>query len=492
MNQRPRSPFGRWVIQRIPVFYANWITSLGSVLMLVAVMLLLGALGLHVANAAVGRHGNPYVDMIVFMLLPAILITGLLLVLIGAAVQKRREAGGVVLSHSVDVGGGPFVRKVVMVGALAVVALIAFASFGYEAYHYTDSTEFCMKVCHEVMEPEGVAYERSPHANVACVKCHIGPGAEWFVKAKISGLRQVVGVLTDNFRRPVPAPVHALRPARDTCESCHRPDHFLGSQLIVHEHTERDEMNTPSVTAIVLKVGGNPKPGVPATGVHWHVDPNNEVRYRAVDEKREIIVEVVRDTPEGEVRFLSPAAEEYGDEGEWRVMDCIDCHNRPTHIFEIPYRALDEAYAVGRLDPDVPWLRAEAERVLWEVVPGDDTEDALTEALRVIYTSEHPEALDALEAVMVPTVAVLTTILEGNVFPNMNVTWGTYPNHIGHMDLRGDYSEGGGCFRCHNDEHESSDGEVISQDCDACHSIVAERETDIDALPDFVSAVLHR
>jgi hypothetical protein len=426
------------------------------------------------------------------MLLPMILIMGITLIAVGNSVQKRRMAKGLVNKTSLEQGGGILVRKVLLVGGMAVVALVAFGSFGYEAYHYTDSTDFCMKVCHEVMEPEGVAYERSPHANVACVKCHIGPGADWFVKAKISGLRQVIGVLTDDFRRPVPAPVHALRPARDTCESCHRPDHFLGSQLIVYEHTEPDESNTPSVTAVVLKVGGHPKPGIPATGVHWHVDPANEVRYRAVDERREKIVEVVRNTPDGEVRYLSSDADEFGEEGEWRVMDCIDCHNRPTHIFEIPHRVLDEAFVFGRLDPDVPWLRSVTERVLWDVVPSDNTTKDLAAALRAIYTSEYPDALATLESVLDPTAVVLTEILEGNVFPDMNVTWGTYPSHVGHMDLTGDYSEDKGCFRCHDEDHETEEGEWITQDCDACHTIVAERETDLGDLPDFVSAVLQR
>ncbi len=492
MNNHPRSRFGRWVIQRLPLFYANWITSLGSILLLVAVMLLLGALGLHIANAAVGRHGNPYLDMVVFMLLPMILIMGIVLIILGNTVQKRRLAKGLVGKTSLEQGGGPLVRKVLLVGGMAVVALVAFGSFGYEAYHYTDSTAFCMKVCHEVMEPEGVAYERSPHANVACVKCHIGPGADWFVKAKISGLRQVIGVLTNDFRRPVPAPVHALRPARDTCESCHRPDHFLGSQLIVYEHTEPDEDNTPSVTAVVLKVGGNLKPGIPATGVHWHVDPANEVRYRAVDEKREKIVEVIRRTPDGEVRFLSSDADEYAEQGEWRIMDCIDCHNRPAHIFEIPHRVLDESFVFGHLDSNVPWLRAVTERVLWDVVPSDNTAGDLAAALHAIYATEYPDALAALEAVLDPTAVVLTEILEGNVFPDMKVTWGTYPSHVGHMDLTGDYSEDKGCFRCHDEDHETEDGESITQDCDACHTIIAERETDLDDLPDFVSAVLIR
>lgn len=487
-----QSRFAKWFQGRISFFYANWLTSLGSVLALVAVALLLAALVMHLVHMGTHRATNPYVDMVTFMLLPALLAFGFVLVGLGTWLERRRRGRGETHTVAIEVGGPAFVRKALLVGFLAVVALIMFGSFSYEAYHYTDSPEFCMKVCHEVMEPEGVAYERSPHANVACVKCHIGPGADWFVKAKLSGLRQVVAVITDDFSRPIPTPVHNLRPARDTCEQCHWPEHFHGSSLLVREHTEPDAENTPSVTAVVLKVGGQSKPGLAATGVHWHVDPANEVRYRAVDEKREKIVEVVQSTPEGEVRFLSDDAEEFGDEGEWRVMDCIDCHNRPTHIYELPYRALDDAFLAGRLDRAVPWLRAEAERVLFDTMPSEDTAADVAAALVAVYEEDHPEDLPALRAVLDPTAEVLAAILERNVFPAMKVEWGTYPSHVGHMDVYGDYTESGGCFRCHDDLHEAEDGRTISQDCDACHTIVAERETDLGDLPDFVTAVLQQ
>ena len=486
----------KWLQSRIPLFFANWLASLGSVLALTAVALLFTALVLHLINAASQRHGNPYMDMVTFMVLPGLLVAGLALVALGAWRERRRAAHGAPKRAALEVGGVEFLRKALLVGFLAVVALILFGSFSYEAYHFTDSPEFCMKVCHEVMEPEGVAYLRSPHANVACVKCHIGPGADWFVKAKLSGLRQVVAVVTDDFSRPIPTPVHNLRPARDTCEQCHWPEHFQGSRLIVREHTERDAANTPSVSALVLKVGGAAKPGLAATGVHWHVDPANEVRYRTVDEKRETIVEVVQSTPDGEIRYLSGDAEEHGDAGEWRVMDCIDCHNRPTHIYELPYRALDDAFTAGLLDRDVPWLRAEAERALLAVTPADDdpaaTRTALAAFLTDAYGADHPEALPALTAKLDATTAVLTDILERNVFPAMKVEWGTYRSFIGHMDETGDYADAGGCFRCHDDEHESDDGRTISQDCDACHSIIAERETGGGELPEFVTAVLRR
>jgi hypothetical protein len=392
---------------------------------------------------------------------------------------------------AIELGGPEFLRKAVVVGVVGIVGLVALGSFSYEAYHFTDSPKFCMKVCHTVMEPEAVAYQRSPHANVACVKCHIGPGTDWFVKAKLSGLRQVVAVMRNSYQTPIPAPVMNLRPARDTCEACHWPQQFSGSKLIVKQHVEKDEANTPSVTSLVLKIGGQPQPGLRATGVHWHVDPGNEVRYRALDAKRNDIVEVVQKTPEGEVRFLRDDAKPGDTAGEWRVMDCIDCHSRPTHIFETPAGALDRAFTEGLLDSQVPWLRAEAETALLAIAPGTRTADVVAAYLDSLYTADHPEALAALKAVLPGTAAQLATILERNVFPAMAVTWGTYPTNIGHVDMNGDLNDGG-CFRCHDDRHASDSGATISQDCDACHSLLSERETDLAVLPEFVSAVLTR
>jgi len=489
MQSKVLGHIGTWIRNRLPFFYANWIATLGSVISLVAVALLVMALLMNVYNHLLHRPVSAYVGMVTFMLLPALLGAGVVLIALGTWVHRRRVRRGEAGPSAVEIGGAEFTRKAVMVGVLAVVGMLVFTSFGYEAYHYTDSTEFCMNVCHQVMEPEAVAYSRSPHANVECVECHIGPGAEWFVKAKISGLRQVVAVLRDSYSRPVPAPVHDLRPARETCEVCHWPTKFHGSKLVVRRHTEPDRENSRSVSSLVMKVGGHPQPGVRATGVHWHVDPANEVRYRSVDDKRLVIAEVAQKTPDGEIRYFLEDAEYGPDEGEWRVMDCIDCHNRPTHIFETPVQALDDAFAAGLLDRDIPWLRKAAEQALWEVQPDDDTAAAVAAHLAAVYADEHPEDLPALRAGLDAAAEVIAAILDRNVYPEMGIEWGTYASNLGHMDLDGEFADNG-CFRCHDEMHVSEDGLYISQDCDACHTLLSERETDPDALPEYVADYL--
>ena len=112
----------------------------------------------------------------------------------------------------------PYLRRaLLLVGLLTFVNFAIMGAASYKGVEYMDSAQFCGQTCHTVMSPEFTAYVNSPHSRVACVECHIGPGAPWFVKAKISGVRQVFAVTLKTYSRPIPSPVHELRPARDTC-----------------------------------------------------------------------------------------------------------------------------------------------------------------------------------------------------------------------------------------------------------------------------------
>lgn len=466
--------FRNWFNARLPYFWHNWICAAGSVLIFTTSILLIIFLGFFVYNSFLDRTSNAYVDLIAFLVLPGFLIVGVILLLVGNAVHKSRIKKYGPQAEATEIGGTALLKKAAIVGVITFIFALGFGAFSYEAYHYTDSNEFCATVCHTVMAPEAIAYERSPHSKVHCVSCHIGPGAEWFVQAKISGLRQVYAVMTDSYSRPIASPVENLRPARDTCEVCHQPDKFHGARLIVRKHYELDEVNTETVTANVMHIGGPDQGGTGATGIHWHVDPANEVRYRHTDRKRQNIVEVVQKTPEGEITYFKDGHEEE-TEGEWRVMDCLDCHNRPTHIYEDPDTALDLAFATGKLDSAVPWLRKESIRVLLETQPNGETQQRIADQLVAIYQEEHPENLSALETVLEATSGELTAILERNVFPQMNIVWGTYPSNLSHFDGQDELGTGG-CFRCHDDEHESESGEYIEQDCEKCHNLLAYRE----------------
>ncbi len=471
--------FARWFQDRLPIFWDNWVTAAGSMIALVAVFLLGMLFLLYLYNLVVGRESNPYVDLIGFMVLPIVLIGGIVLLVLGNQLRRSREKREGRRHVETVFASGDILRRAVLVAGGTFALLVGIGLFSYEAYHYTDSNQFCSYVCHQVMAPEAVAHASSPHANVKCVDCHIGPGADWFVRSKLSGVRQVFAVLSDDFNRPIPAPVEELRPARETCEVCHWPEKFHGSRLVTYQRFDRDRDNTPMTTALVMHVGG-PSGAMEsgrASGIHWHVDPGNEVRYRHVDHKRDEIVEVIQSTPGGDVRFLREDHQDHPDTGEWRVMDCLDCHNRPSHIFDLPHRAVDLALAIGQLDRSVPWLREGAERILRELEPGHETAAQIAGRLRALYAEDHPEDLPLLEASLPEAAAALSDILERNVWPQMNITWNTYPSQLSHFDDSGDFGTSG-CFRCHDGRHESEAGELITMDCEACHTILAMEERD--------------
>jgi hypothetical protein len=349
------------------------------------------------------------------------------------------------------------------------------AMVSYRGVEFMESVTFCGKTCHVVMQPEHLAYSNSPHANVACVDCHIGPGAGWFVKSKISGLRQVIAVLSDNFSRPIATPIHNLRPARDTCEQCHWPEKFHGDRLLLKRHFQEDEENSELVNLLLLKVGGGSSESGFAEGIHWHMSPDTKVDYIA-DEKREEFFWIRSEDAEGHVReFVKDgfeADEAFFAQHEIRRMDCMDCHNRPTHSFEEPGYALDKAIASGAIAREIPFIKREMMKAIQADYPSREVAEVeITNSLEAFYAdsdwSESAELASAIER--------SREIYLRNVFPEMNIDWGTYPTHIGHEDFPG-------CFRCHDDEHSTPEGETISQDCENCHSILAWEEEDPEIL----------
>ncbi len=460
----------------------NAISLVGAAITTAAALLILTlfAIGL------VGHEGGPYIGILAYLILPAIFLVGLALIPVGIVRERRRERAAEARGEPaptfpvVDLNRKPTRKAVLVFLAMSGVNLVILATATYKGVEVMDSTEFCGQACHTVMDPEFTTYQSSPHARVKCVECHIGPGANWFVKSKLSGAWQVVAVAFDLYPRPIPTPVENLRPARETCEQCHWPTKFVGDRLKVLTHYAEDEQNTELKSVLLLRVGGIQ--GRKSHGIHWHVDPANRIRYRA-DATRETIHEVELTLPDGTVkRWLPPQraangqAAEQGAAGapevepEWREMDCVDCHNRPTHVYKLPDRSIDEAIAEGRLDRSLPYIRREGLRALEESYAShDEARQAIAERITAFYRENYPELASSDGPRIAEAAGVLGDIYCRNVFPTMNIGWGTYPNHIGHTSFDG-------CFRCHNDEHATADGETISQDCSTCHSLLAMEE----------------
>ena len=248
------------------------------------------------------------------------------------------------------------------------------------------------------------------------------------MKSKLDGAWQLVSVAFDLYPRPVPTPLHDLRPARDTCEQCHWPSKFVGDKLRVIKHYEDDEANTEKTTALLLKVGG--QQATRSHGIHWHVDRDVAIRYRS-DETREEVYEVEL-SHEGEVvTYADRRAPE--DEGQWRDMDCVDCHNRPTHIYDSPGPAIDNAITAGLVDRDLPFVKREGLRIIQgEYESHEAARTAISEQLTAFYAENYPDIAEASADSIAQAGQTLGDVYSVNVFPTMNVGWDSYPNPISH------------------------------------------------------------
>ncbi len=367
-------------------------------------------------------------------------------------------------------------RALLLFNIGVVVLLTAMAVAGYQGYMYTESAEFCGGTCH-VMDPEYSRYEASPHANVECVKCHIGPGMSFFVRSKIDGLRQVYAVLTNTYSRPIPSPVHNLRPAREICEQCHTPSSFKDNIIKNIVHYASDEKNTIMRSTLILKMGGWQEETGVSEGIHWHISA--PVYYIAADEQRQVILWVGVEQPDGTLKeyysrdMLTVGQTSFVDDafakGEVRRMDCIDCHNRAAHLIPHPEMAVDQAISAGKISRNLPYIRAKAVEVLSQEYESQEQAMQAIEALRVFYQQEYPEVLKRQADLLEAAIEEIRTIYQRSHFPEMNLTWRTYPNNERHTPFAG-------CFRCHDDKHVSVDErgnevEVISVKCNLCHTV---------------------
>jgi hypothetical protein len=327
------------------------------------------------------------------------------------------------------------------------------------------------------MTPEHTAYENSPHSRVSCVECHIGAGADWFVKSKISGARQLLAVAAGTYPTPISTPVHGLRPARETCEECHRPELFHGDKLSVKKRFLPDEKNTAVHNILLMKIGSAGDRVQSSHGIHWHVAPENKITYRATDYSRMVIPEVVLTMADGtETVFRTADADQLLQDsartGDIRNMDCIDCHNRPSHIYLLPDEALDRKLAEGGVPKELPFIKRQAlELITADYQSATQARETITTQLNNWYRENYPKLVADNPQLLEKAVGGVIAAYSENVFPDMKVTWGTYVNHISHgpdFDI--------GCFRCHDDMHESADGKVISADCNTCHTLLAIEE----------------
>ncbi|MFH1003836.1 MAG: NapC/NirT family cytochrome c [Chloroflexota bacterium] len=348
-------------------------------------------------------------------------------------------------------------------GAVGIILLVIGA---YQLVEFTDSTAFCGRLCHKVMYPEYTAYQASPHSRVLCSQCHVGSGAGYLVKSKISGIPQIIAVTTGSYERPIPTPVTSLRPARETCEQCHRPERFAGDLVLTRTTYATDEANTETVDSRIMRVGGGEAQA--AQDIHWHVAAT--VWYLPLDAKRQDIGWVGVEGADGSLtEYVDPrkAAEVTPERiaKEKRLMDCIDCHNRATHIFSSPEELIDTAMTQGTIDKNLPFIKREGVQALDPPNPSLDEANARVEAVRDFYRTSYPEVYATEGAAIDAAITELKEVARLTTFPYMGVTWQTYGNNIGHQ-------QSPGCFRCHGKlvaTNGSQPGKAVDADCNLCH-----------------------
>lgn len=417
---------------------------------------------------------NPYLNVIGYLVMPGVFLFGLSIVPIGALWKQyrlRRLEGKPIPRHlQLNLSDRPTLGAVLIFMAVTFFVVIPLvAGSNYQAFRYSETTAFCATACHTVMEPQGTAHATSPHARVTCAECHIGEGAGWFVKSKLSGVRQVFAVAFDTYSRPIPPAITELRPARDTCEHCHWPDKFHGSQLKEVVHFSPDERNTRRVVRMLLKTGGADESIGRVEGIHMHMMVAGRIDYVAIDEHLQEIPWVRHVTAEGDETIYRSDGLAHGappPAGIARTIDCMDCHNRGAHHFRPPYSAVDLQIEAGRIDATLPFIKREAVMALvggYEDVATAEAE--IERRLRAFYEREYPEVLEERAADIAQAIEATREVYRRTFFPRMNVDWRTYPENVGHM-----FSAG--CFRCHDGRHVDARGRAISSDCTTCHTFL--------------------
>ena len=348
-------------------------------------------------------------------------------------------------------------------GAIGIILLVV---GGYQLIEFTDSTAFCGQLCHGVMDPEYTAYKASPHSRVTCAECHVGSGADYLVKSKISGIPLILSTITGNYERPITTPVRNLRPARETCEQCHRPERFAGDLVRVHTTYGTDEINTKQTDTRILRVGGGE--AEVARDIHWHIAA--KVWYVATDDARQEIAWVGMEDNGGKLKeYIDPKGKtdltpQY-IEAEKRLMDCMDCHNRATHIFRSPEELIDMALTQGKIDDTLPYIKREGLNALDP--PNSSLAQAVNkvEAIEVFFQSSYPQIYEDKKEVILRAIEQLKDIARLTTFPEMNVDWTTYIDNSSHQ-------ESPGCFRCHGqlvEKTENQSENKIDADCNLCH-----------------------
>jgi len=441
---------------RVPPSFANPITLVGVTITTVCFIVI----GFLVVVEALATEPNPYIGILAFIIVPTILLGGVAVAILGIWRENRRRRAGLPEGKLPVIN---FNNPAHRVGLMVVIVLgvplaLASALGSVQAYHAMETDAFCGTSCHVPMEPEYTAYQVGPHARVGCVKCHIGSGADWFNK----------------FPRPIRTPIVSLRPAQETCEQCHWPQQFFSQKLMRQTYYQSvGSGHEQSSIDLLIKVGGGNKEAGPTSGIHWHMNIRNKITYVATDDRRQAIPWVKMEGPDGEVRVFRDTSLSFTPEdsanGEQRRMDCVDCHNRPAHQYRNPQRMINHLMSLGWIDPALPQAKTLAVHVLEDSYStAQIAQDSIRASIEAFYAQNFPAVARAKRDQIERMIHEVQGLFAKNYFPAMRTDWKRHPDNIGHMYFLG-------CFRCHDGKHLDEKGKPITNDCNACHTIIGQQ-----------------
>ena len=425
-----------------------------------------------------GGPTNPYIGIVLDLFLPGLFVLGLALIPIGIALRRKKLiATGAMPSEypQIDLRNPAFRHGIEIVVLATFINFVIVGTATYRGVSYMDSPNFCGESCH-VMAPQWAAYQESPHSHVDCVECHVGSGMKSYVQAKVNGTRQLIEVTFHTWPTPIRANLNALRPARETCEECHSPTRFIGEKLLVKTTFGDDEKNSLTRTVLVLHLGGVDSVSH-MSGIHGH--HLNHFEYVATDDTLQTIISVTATNADGSRTEYVSSDWKGPVKGVRRTMDCIDCHNQATHVFQTAEDAIDEAMLDGTPSPSLPFVHKEGLQLIQATYASQaEAGQKITAGLEDYYRTQYPQVWNTQRNQVESSARRLVALYDRNVFPSMKVTWGTYPNNIGHMAYPG-------CFRCHDGSHTSKAGKTLSNDCSLCHNLLAVDETNPSVLNDL-------
>ena len=419
---------------------------------------------------------NSFLGIFIYMVLPALMIFGLILIPLGMIRAKRQEKRKIAGTPEYPLWdfNNPSTRNAAAIFLVGTICLAILSSIGsFQAFHITESNEFCGKLCHETMKPEYTAYQNSPHSRVKCVECHVGSGAGWYVRSKATGLYQVYAVLTNQIPRPIETPIQNLRPAMETCEHCHWPQKFYDRKTKNIISYLADETTTAWNVHLQMKTSASHSAQGLAQGIHWHINPDVKIEYISSERNRDKIPWVkYTNIKTKEITIFEDSAEKLRpsqrDSLELRQMDCIDCHNRPSHNYQAPQNFIDELITAGKIPHELTDVKMVAMNILYQDYSTTDSAMlSIKTQVNEYYKTMYPEYPETKKNELEQTILGIQEGYSQNFFPEMGVKWSVHSNHVGHMETNG-------CFRCHNDRHKSESGKVISRDCNLCHEILAQ------------------